>query len=349
MSTKVRKSPPSAPASQKTWTPGELLQLSGGCWAPCALHAAVKLDVFTPLAAGACRAATLARRLKVTARGLTMLLNAMAAMELVTKTGDAYQATPFAAQFLARTSPAYLGHIVMHHHHLVDGWGHLDAAVRDAAGPCHRRVSHTDDPVVRESFLMGMFNMASQLAPRVVPQIDLKGRKHLLDLGGGPGTYAIHFCKQNPKLQAVVYDLPTTRTFAESTIARFDLSTRITFSDGDFIKHGIKGRFDVAWLSHILHGEGPAGCAVLLKKAVAALDPGGLILIQEFVLDDTMDRPLFPALFSLNMLLGTAQGQAYSQSQIIAMLAKAGAVKAKRLPIDLPNGAGIIAATVPRR
>lgn len=194
---------------------------------------------------------------------------------------------------------------------------------------------------------MGMFNLAMQIAPRIVPQINLSGRRRLLDLGGGPGTYAIHFCQHNPDLSAVVYDLPSTRPFAEKTIARFGLSDRVTFASGDFIAEGVKGRFDVAWLSHILHGEGAEGCAVILAKAMAALDPGGLILVQEFILDDTLDGPVFPALFSLNMLLGTPNGQAYSQGELVAMLETAGARDVKRLPLDLPNGAGVIAGVVP--
>jgi len=193
---------------------------------------------------------------------------------------------------------------------------------------------------------MGMFNLAMQIAPRIVPHMDLAGRRRLLDLGGGPGTYAIHFCLQNPELTAVVVDLPTTRPFAEKTIARFGLADRVAFDDGDFINRDIEGRYDVAWLSHILHGEGPEGCAVILKKAVAALEPGGLLLVQEFIMDDTKDGPVFPALFSLNMLVGTPHGQAYSLGELTAMMEAAGLTDVRRIPLELPNGAGIMAGTV---
>jgi hypothetical protein len=86
---------------------------------------------------------------------------------------------------------------------------------------------------------------------------------------------------------------------------------------------------------------------VILKKTVAALEPGGLLLVQEFILDDTRDRPLFPALFSLNMLLGTPDGQAYAEGELRAMLAAAGLRDVRRLPLELPNGAGVMAGTVP--
>jgi hypothetical protein len=327
------------------WTPADLLELSGGYWKACALHAGVKLDVFTPLAEGGLTAGELAGRRSADARGLAMLLGALAALDLLEKRGEAYVATPFAARFLSRTSPDYLGFIIQHHHHLMASWAHLPEAVT-SGGPIRERFSHTDEAAVRESFEMGMFNLAMQIAPRIVPQIDLAGRRRLLDLGGGPGTYAIHFCQHNPGLTAVVMDLPTTRPFAEQTIARFGLAERIAFAAGDFIAGEIEGPFDVAWLSHILHAEGPEGCATILAKTVAALEPGGLVLVQEFILDDTLDGPLFPALFSLNMLVGTPTGQAYAEGQLMDMLAAAGVGNRRRLPLELPNGAGVIAGTV---
>lgn len=330
-----------------SWTPAALLQLSGGYWSACALHAGVKLDVFTPLADRPLTARELAGILKTDVRGLTMLLNALAALSLLEKQGAAYVTTTFAAEFLSRTAPEYLGHIILHHHHLMAGWAELDEAVR-SGGAIRQRVSHGGEEA-RESFLMGMFNLAMQIAPRIVAGIDLAGRKRLLDLGGGPGTYAVHFCRRNPGLTAVVYDLPTTRCFAEQTIARFGLSDRIVFEEGDFLADDIRGRFDVAWLSHILHGESPQGCAVILEKAVAGLEPGGLILVQEFILDDTLDGPLFPALFSLNMLLATPSGQAYSQGELTAMLTAAGVEELQRLPLELPNGAGVLVGSVRKR
>jgi SAM-dependent methyltransferase len=230
--------------------------------------------------------------------------------------------------------------MILHHHQLMESWAHLDQSVKSGK-PVRTRATRKDDDW-RENFLMGMFNMAMQLAPKVVPQIDLSDRRSLLDLGGGPGTYAIHFCRQYPQLKATVYDLPTTRLFAEKTIASFGLADRIIFKDIDFIEEGIQETFDAAWLSHVLHGESPEDCRKIIGKAVASLESGGVILIHEFILDNTMDGPLFPALFSLNMLLGTEGGKAYSERQLSDMLAEAGARDIYRLAVNIPNDSGII-------
>src|SRR5512144_3104145 len=104
---------------KKSWNPADLLQLSGGYWSACALHAGVKLDLFSPLADRPWTASGLATLLKVDPRGLGMLLAAVAALDLLEKIGDSYAASPFASEHLSRTSPKYLGHIILHHHHLM--------------------------------------------------------------------------------------------------------------------------------------------------------------------------------------------------------------------------------------
>lgn len=323
------------------WTIPDLLQLSGGYWSTCALHAGVKLDIFSALDGSPRTAAEVAQLRVSDPRGTAMLLDALTSLALLEKQGECYICTPFAAHNLSKASPGYMGHILMHHHHLMAGWSRLHEAVQ-SGGPIRERVSHADDETIRESFLMGMFNLASLLAPRIAQAIDLSGRGRLLDLGGGPGTYAIHFCLANPEMTAAIYDLPTSRSFAEKTVARFDLSGRVEFIAGDYHTEPVPGGFDAAWLSHVLHADGPAACAALLGKAVAALNPGGILMVQEFILDDAKDGPQFPALFSLNMLIGTDNGQSYSQSELAGMMSKAGLSDIERLAIDLPNGAGIM-------
>lgn len=323
------------------WTVPDLIQLSGGYWSACALHAGVKLDIFTVLDAASRTATEVAQLRHIDSRAAGMLLDSLTAIGLLEKRDNSYLATPFAAERLSKASPGYLGHIIMHHHHLMSGWTRLDEAVTTGR-PIREPVSHGEDGCIRESFLMGMFNLASQLAPRIAASITLAGCRRFLDLGGGPGTYAIHFCRANPGMSAVIYDLPTTRTFAESTVARFDLSERIAFVSGNYHDDPVPTGFDAAWLSHVLHSDGLVACAALLRKAVASLNPGGILMIQEFILDNDKDGPPFPALFSLNMLLGTETGQAYSEEELAAMMAAAGLSDLQRLELELPNGAGVM-------
>ena len=69
-------------------------------------------------------------------------------------------------------------------------------------------------------------------------------------------------------------------------------------------------------------------------------------MVHDFILEKTMDAPIFPALFSLNMLVNTEKGQAYSETQINEMLSRAGVKEIKRLPFRGPNDSGIISGIV---
>ncbi|MFZ3047140.1 MAG: methyltransferase [Desulfatirhabdiaceae bacterium] len=323
------------------WNPGKILETSGAYWKTCALHAGVKLNIFTIIGDRIMAGEDVAERIHSDSRATIMLLNALCAMNLLNKLDDGYRNTMASKSYLSEDSAQYIGFIIRHHQHLMASWSQLDVSVKTGK-PIRNRVSFAD-PEVREAFLMGMFNMAMNTAPSVIPQIDLGNRRQLLDLGGGPGTWAIHFCMTHPEMKATVFDLHTSKHFAEQTITRFGMSERIQFQGGSYLNDEIRGNFDVAWLSHILHGEGPESCQSIIHKAASVLSPGGMILIHEFILNNAMDSPLFPALFSLNMLLGTESGQAYSEQALMDMLAGAGFKNIHRIPVVTPNDSGVIA------
>lgn len=325
---------------KKNWSVGDLLSTSSAYWKGCALQAGVRLGVFSALHDERLNLDEAAKRIKADLRGTEYLLNALAAMGLLIKDGSRYANSPEALAFLSRKSERYMGHIILHHHHILEAWARLDQAVKSGA-PVQK--SSYGEEVERESFLMGMFNLAMGIAPRLASQVDLSGRGRLLDLGGGPGTYAIHFCLANPELSAVIFDRGTTEPFARKTVARFGLSERIDFAAGDFNLDPIAaGPYDVAWLSHILHSNSPEECRRIIKKAVAVMRPGGIILIHEFILENNKDAPEFAALFSLNMLVNNSSGRSYSVEELEAMLASAGVKDITRHPFRGPNDSSII-------
>jgi len=362
--------PPPVPTSPADLSPGPLLGMSGSYWRGCTLHAGVVLDVFTPLSEVPAAPQDLAVQLGCDARALTMLLRALCAMGLLTRRGAAYEATAQARLFLTPASPRSICHIIRHHHHLVESFARMDGSVRSGRA---NRSGVGEAETAREDFLLGMFNLAMGIAPGLARQLDallrdaglpgMAGRRRLLDLGGGPGTYAIQFCLAHPELSAVIFDQPATSPVAEATVARFGLSFgpqgRVGFQPGDYTADGLPGGFDLAWLSQILHGEDPATAAEVVRRAADALAPGGVLLVHEFLLndplddpqngphDDFQDGPEFATLFSLNMLLGTPGGQAYSGGEVRGMLEAAGLVKVCRLGFTGPNDSGLIAGVKP--
>ena len=327
------------------WNPGTLLELSGYFWKTGTLHAAVKLDVFTVIGERAMGVEETAAAAGTDTDATCRLLDALVSMEMLSKEGDVYVNTDASARYLSKSSPEYIGHMIMHHHHLVSLWHRLDESVR-TGGPVRETGGDESfrDEVEREAFLMGMFNMAMVAAPGLVEHVDLGGRCRMLDMGGGPGTYSIHFCRKYPGLTATVFDLETTRPFAEKTIDRFGMNGRIEFEGGSYLDQELPGGYDVVWMSHILHGEGYEACRRMIEKAWRALEPGGIVVIHEFILDDTRTNPLFPALFSLNMLVGTESGRAYTEGEIAGMLEAAGFSGIERIPWSGPTQSGLMTA-----
>lgn len=326
----------------REWTAKDILQLSGAYWSCCALQAAVVLDIFTALHDGPKEEAALAAELGCDVRAFAMLAGALAAQGFVERSDGKISASGNILMYLSQKSPEYLGFIIKHHANIMPAWTRLATAVRTGRHTAERRSIDAEDPAEREAFLMGMFNIARFQADRIASSVDLSGRERLIDVGGGPGTYAIYFCLKNPGLRATVFDLPSTRPFAEKTIERFGLSGRVDFQAGDFEKDALPGGYDVAWLSQVLHGENPEEAAALVRNAANALKPGGLLCVQEFLLDDDRSGPEHAALFSLNMLVQTQGGQAYSGKDIAEMFRQAGVNNIRKVDIELPQSCKII-------
>jgi hypothetical protein len=79
------------------------------------------------------------------------------------------------------------------------------------------------------------------------------------------------------------------------------------------------------------------------------MQPGSKIYVHDFILDNEYDGPLFPAVFSLNMLVNTQDGQSYSENEILNMFLKAGLKNAERLSFRGDNDSGIICGRVERK
>ena len=327
---------------QREWTGSDLMRLSGAYWESCTLHAAVQLDLFTILSEGPATEEKLAEKLGCPVRELSMLVTALVSLNLAERDQGRVRPAKGALPFLSRRSPDYLGFIIRHHAHILPGWAHLAETVRTGAAAREEPVFFTRETEEREAFLLGMHNVARLQAERVAGALNLSGRERLLDAGGGPGTYAVYFCRKNPGLKATIFDLPSSEPFARKVIADFGLNGRVDFLGGNFLRDPLPTGYDVVWLSQVLHGENPEDAAALLRNAGAAVKPGGLICVQEFLLRDDRTGPAGPALFALNMLTQTKGGQAYTEKEVRTMLTDAGAVRLRLLEEHFPGDARVL-------
>ncbi|MCC8194079.1 MAG: SAM-dependent methyltransferase [Deltaproteobacteria bacterium] len=335
----------------KQWTPGEMLSLSSAYWQPFTLQAGVLLDLFTILDTmgdGAkMTVQALAKAARCDERALGMLVTGLASLGFLEREGDALFLPEHSRRYLSRKSDDFIGFIIEHQGHIAPAWTKLAESVKTGGPMREVSSSHTENEAERKSFLLGMFNVAMYQADTIAQGLDLSGRKRLLDLGGGPGTYAVFFCRANPGLSATIFDKPTTEPIAMDIVRRYGLEGRINFAGGDFLKDPLPEGYDVVWISQILHGDSPRDSAKLVRDAGKLLTPGGLLIIQDFIVDNDRRGPVHPALFGLNMLVGTAGGQTYTWAEIETMIRDAGAVSVSRAAIDLPMGCGILVGTMP--
>ncbi len=329
--------------NQDFWTPEQILKTSGSYWQSFTLQAAVKLDVFSLVEKGVNTLESLSAELIADKRALNMLLQALAAMGLIKKNGDVFENPEPSRSFLVKQSSQYLGSIILHSYNSVKSWSSLVDTVKSGRSDKNILDMPEDE---RCDFLMGMNVLASINSKKVSESVDLSGCRHLLDLGGGPGTYSICFCRKNPELKATIYDLIDTEKFADKMVDAAGLEQRIDFMAGNFINDDISGTYDAAWISHILHGESFDTCAHILKKAALAMQPGSKIFVHEFILDNDGVGPLFPAVFSLNMLVNTQEGQSYTENEIFKMFQQAGLRDTERLSFTGDNDSGIICGCV---
>ena len=82
--------------------------------------------------------------------------------------------------------------------------------------------------------------------------------------------------------------------------------------------------YDVALLPNFLHHFDFATNVTLLKRVRAALKPGGLVAVIEFVPNEDRVSPPDGALFAMRMLGTTPSGDAYTFAEIARMLQEAG-------------------------
>ena len=328
---------------QKNWEPQEVFGLSTQTWGVLALQAAVKIDVFTQLDENeGASASEVACALQVNERALGLLLTALTSMQFLERENDQFFLTESSKRYLSQKSDEYYGSIILHGANILKQWMRLDESVHTGQPIPETEMTAEETEKERQDFLMGMFNVAQHQAHIVADAFDLNGRNHLLDIGGGPGTYAIQFCQKNPALRATIVDLPTTKPYAETVINRYQMNDRVGFSAANFLTGELPSNADATWLSQVLHGESPENAKRLVQRASDAMAPDGVMGIQEFMLADDLKGPMHSALFSLNMLLQTNGGQSYTVHEIREMMKNASIKNIRFLEVPLPPSCKVL-------
>lgn len=175
-----------------------------------------------------------------------------------------------------------------------------------------------------ESFIGAMHVIASKKAPEVVAAIEPGEARRLLDVGGGSGTYTLAFLAAASKMQATPFDLPPVIEMARKRVREAGEQDRTTLVPGDFYKDVLPPGHDLALLSAIIHQNSQEENKDLYRRIHDALDPGGRIVVRDYVMSSDRTEPVEGAMFAVNMLAGTRGGKTYTYEEIAGGLAAVG-------------------------
>lgn len=280
------------------------------------LLTANRFNIFTELAHGPMTCTQLAKACNAKPDILDKLLIACTAMGLLEKDGDNYRNSKLSNSYLVKGAQLYQGDIIAHSHMVCGIWDSLDEQL--SAEP----LPPDTEAQTNHNFIMGMRNITrAGRGQFFADSIDLTGRKNMLDIGGGPATYSILACQKYPQLKATVFDLPETIAIAKEAIKEESMSDRVSTRQGSWDDDDYGNGYDVVLMSNILHGQS-SDAKMKLTKAHRCLTEGGLLVIQEFLLNDTKTGPKIPALF--NIMVG-----AYSETELITVIEQAGFTNAQ--------------------
>jgi 2-polyprenyl-3-methyl-5-hydroxy-6-metoxy-1,4-benzoquinol methylase len=321
--------------------PDDLLLTIRGFQESRAILTAIELNVFAAVGDGA-TANQVATKIATHPRATEMLLNALAAMGMLTKTEATFHTTPVTAQFFGGTSPDDARAAMMHTVNLWHRWSTLTDCVRSGTSVA-RQESAGSGGDWTESFIAAMHHYAQSRAPHVVQAVGVHGLHKMLDIGGGSGAYSIAFAQANQSLQVELLDLPDVLPIAQRHITQAGLARRVKPRPGDLRTDPLGQGFDLILISAICHMLGPDENRDLLKRSHAALAPKGRVALSDFILEADKTTPKQAALFALNMLVGTRDGSTYSEGEYAAWLREAGFQNVTRF--RLPGPAHLMLAT----
>ncbi len=310
-------------------------ELGYGYWKSQVLFVAVEMGIFTLIGGDDKSGKDVADELGTNPRSTEMLLNALVSLGFLKKIKGIFKNTPLSKRYLIQGTSLYQGDRIHHFHNLWDPWSKLGDAVRTGKPTAFEDVQEGVDELRLRDFLKSMHNMASIQVEEVCRKLQLKEYKNLLDLGGGLGTYAVRFAKENPALRATVFDLPDVIKITEEYIGESGLAERVKTQGGNCLQDGFgRERFDTAFVSNLLHMYKPSENRNILKKCWYSLVKKGIVIVQEFSLNSPKTSPLFSTLFGLNMLVGTLGGAMYSEEEIKEWCVKVGFKKIKKISIN---------------
>jgi SAM-dependent methyltransferase len=331
--------------------PDDVLELFLGFWISRTVMAAVQLGVFEELGEGAApqglSAEEAGAKLGLPARPARALLDTCVATRLLEKEDGRYRNSALAARYLTAGSEYSLRNYVLDERWCWASWEKLEDSLR-----ADRQLLPEDTEgyhaFPEDFFLDFLHGHSLAMGERLAAAVDLGPATRVMDVGGGSGAVSIALCRAFPRLQAVVVDQAPVAARAAVHIERAGLGDRIGTWPANLFADPLPDGCDTAVLANVLHDFSPERAREILARVVAALPPGGRVVVLEIVPDDDRRGPPLAVAFSVAMVVNTAGGDAHTAAQYRAWLEDAGLERVVVTPIPGRMVTAAFEATKPR-
>ena len=237
-----------------------------------------------------------AEQLEMNPRAVDALLSALAELGVLAKDDNRYRLVEeHRGPLLDRSNPDYAGGLDVHRFELIRRWGRMPEILK--SGSPIEEDEPAPGPKGKETFIYSMRRLAR---PGVLAVADLllsrlPQNPRILDIGGGPGTYAEAF--REGGAHVTVFDLPEVVVLKKEHLDAAGISA----VGGDFNEGLPEGPFEAAYLGSVSHIYGPEENMTLMERVADSLAPGGLIAIRDFIRGLSKGA----ALFGVNMVVNT--------------------------------------------
>ena len=293
---------------------------------------AIKLDLFSHLHVPQ-TSEELAGIIGADALFLRRLLEALVAMEMLQCQGNRFQNLPVATEFLSRQSPFYMGEMMLLQDEEWNHWGSLETIIRSGK-PAVTGNIFMNNPEQGERIHRVLSKMARRIAPDLLRRIDFSSCRTFLDVGGGGGVWSVAFLKAHAELQGTLFDLPQVLPLAKKQIEAEGVTDRLHLIPGNFNHDEIPGRYDLVFLSDILHYQTPEENRALFQKLYRNVETHGQIIVKDMFLGDA-ESPGWNAIFSIHLMVYTEKGRCFKKQDIKEWLSDAGFVGIEEIERNL--------------
>jgi 2-polyprenyl-3-methyl-5-hydroxy-6-metoxy-1,4-benzoquinol methylase len=290
-----------------------------------ALKTAMELDVFEVIRQGHQSAEDVAQETKCNVHGMSVLLDALCAKDLLGKTNGLYHLTPTSETYLIRSGQGYCTPIFLAwfqaREKFIDfvktGNATLDLTSPEAEDVW---VSYASPDRVR---LPELVELVQKRWAGSGIQSRMKPGASILDVGSGSGIKSFTLLQADSRAHVTAVDSPKVLEIAREIAEAMGVASQVTFQNGS-VEHDLpKNTFDMVLIGSLLHYYDIPSAFQILQKMHHALKPGGLIVIYAKAVDE--ERKSDPALLSMIDVSNCApHGQHYTFSEYRQMLEAAG-------------------------